>query len=354
MKDISRGTSKKTGMMPGSLIHIGEMRTEKMRITAINYDQDNYQETLIENVEDCFHFKESKGVSWINIDGIHEVENIEKIGKHFGLHPLVMEDIVHASQRPKMEDFGSYIYFVLKMFRIEDKESGIKAEQISIILGQNYVISFQEMQGDTFGAVRERLQNSRGRIRSKGADYLAYVLLDSIVDNYFVVIEKISESIEEIEEELVEDPDSSTLQKIHYLKKEMIYLRKSIWPLRDLIGNLERTESPLFDDSTFIFLRDVYDHTIRVADMIETYRDILSGMMDVYLSSISNKMNEVMKTLTIIATVFIPLTFIAGIYGMNFKYMPELEWRWGYHFVWVIIVLLSAIMVVYFRRRKWL
>jgi magnesium transporter len=354
MNDDTGITSRKPGMVPGSLIHIGRKLTENTRISIIDYDIDTFQEKFIENIEDCFYLKESPSISWINIDGIHNVDIIEKIGNRFGLHPLVMEDIMHADQRPKMEDFDSYIYLVLKMFRYDETEFEIKAEQVSIILGEGYVISFQEMQGDTFDPVRERLRNSKGRIRSKKADYLAYALLDSIVDNYFVILDKIAESIEEIEEELVSDPDASTLQKIHTLKKEMIYLRKSIWPLRDLVNNLERTESQLIDDSTSVFLRDVYDHAIRVADMIETYRDVLSGMMDVYLSSISNKMNEVMKTLTIIATIFIPLTFIAGIYGMNFENMPELGWKWGYSFLWIIMLSMSTVMIVYFRKKKWL
>jgi magnesium transporter len=354
MNDNTGITSRKAGMVPGSLIHIGRKLTDNSRISIIDYDKENYQEKLIENIEDCFYLRDSSTVSWINIDGIHDVDIIEKLGNRFGLHPLVLEDIMHADQRPKMEDFDSYIYLVLKMFRYDETESEIKAEQISIVLGEGYVISFQEMQGDTFDPVRERLRNSKGRIRSKKADYLAYALLDSIVDNYFIILDKIAESIEEIEEELVSDPDASTLQKIHTLKKEMIYLRKSIWPLRDLVNNLERTESQLIDDSTSVFLRDVYDHAIRVADMIETYRDVLSGMMDVYLSSISNKMNEVMKTLTIIATIFIPLTFIAGIYGMNFENMPELGWKWGYSLAWIIMLSMSAVMIVYFRKKKWL
>lgn len=346
--------SRKIGMIPGSLIHIGKKLTKNARIAVIDYDKDNFQEKYIENIQDCFYLKDSATISWINIDGIHDVDIIEKIGNHFSLHPLVMEDIVHADQRPKMEEFENYIYLVLKMFRYDEKESEIKAEQISIILGEGYVISFQEIQGDTFEPVRERLRSSKGRIRLKKADYLAYTLLDSIVDNYFVILDKIAESIEEIEEELMEEPDSNTLQKIHTLKKEVIYLRKSVWPLRDLVNNLERTESRLLDASTFAYLRDVYDHTIRVADMIETYRDVLSGMMDVYLSSISNKMNEVMKTLTIIATIFIPLTFIAGIYGMNFENMPELGWKWGYMIVWIVMLLTFAVMVIYFRKKKWL
>jgi magnesium transporter len=354
IREISYKASKKAGLAPGSLIHIGEERTEKPRITIIDYNRDNYQERVVENVEECFPFKEYPTVTWINIDGIHQVDIIEKLGTHFGLHPLVMEDIVHTSQRPKMEDYDSYIYVVLKMLWLGNEDAGVQAEQISIILGKNFVLSFQELEGDTFDFVRERLRNAKGRIRLMGTDYLAYALLDSIVDNYFIIIEKFGEVIEELEEELVENPEPGTLQDIHNLKKEMIYLRKSVWPLREVISGLERSESHLLEDTTFVFLKDVYDHTIQVADSIETYRDVLSGILDVYLSSISNKMNEVMKTLTIIATIFIPLTFLAGMYGMNFRYMPELDWKWGYPAVWLINILIFISMYTYFHRKNWL
>jgi magnesium transporter len=354
MKKLFYKSSRKAGLSPGSLIHIGEERTEKPKITLIDYDNDNYQERVVENVEECFPFKDYPTVTWINVDGIHQVDIIEKLGMHFGLHPLVMEDIVHTTQRPKMEDYDSYIYIVLKMLWFNNDDTDVKAEQVSIILGDNFVLSFQELEGDTFNFVRERIRTGKGRIRQMGADYLAYALLDSIVDNYFIIIEKFGEIIEDLEEELVENPEPGTLQNIHDLKKEMIFLRKSVWPLREVISGLERSESHLIKDTTFVFLKDVYDHTIQVADAIETYRDILSGILDVYLSSVSNKMNEVMKTLTIIATIFIPLTFLAGIYGMNFSYMPELGWKWGYPAVWVINITICISMYAYFRRKNWL
>lgn len=346
--------SKKIGLAPGSLVHVGEERTEKPKITIIDYDRNNYQEKVVENVEECFPFKDYPTVSWINVDGIHQVDIIEKMGKHFGIHPLVMEDIVHTNQRPKMVDYDSYIYIVLKMLWFENDDTDVKAEQVSIILGPDFVLSFQELEGDTFDFVRERLRNSKGKIRNVGSDYLAYALLDSIVDNYFLIIERFGEAIEDLEDKLIENPSPEILQSIHDLKKEMIYLRKSVWPLRDVINRLERTESNLIKDSTFVFLKDVYDHTIQVVDAIETYRDILTGILDVYLSSVSNKMNEVMKVLTIIATIFIPLTFIAGMYGMNFTNMPELGWKWGYPAVWVINILIFLSMYSYFRRKNWL
>jgi len=340
-------------MMPGSLIHVGEERTEKPKISIIDYDKDNFEEKVIDTVEECFPLKDKSTISWINIDGIHQIDIVEKLGKHFELHPLVMEDIVHTTQRPKMEDYDSYIYIVLKMLRLEGNDN-VKGEQISIILGKDFVLSFQEVEGDTFNSVRERIRNSKGRIRTMGADYLAYALIDSIVDNYFIIIERFGDILEELEDKLIEDPGPETLQSIHDMKKEMIYLRKSIWPLREVINGMERTESALFNEATFRFLRDVYDHTIQVAETIETYRDILSGILDVYLSSVSNKMNEVMKTLTIIATIFIPLTFLAGMYGMNFSYMPELGWKWGYPAVWSLNITIFLGMYIYFRKKNWL
>jgi magnesium transporter len=267
----------------------------------------------------------------------------------------VMEDIMNTEQRPKIEDFDDYIFVVLKMLYYDNDEEEIKAEQISIIVRSNFVLSFQEREGDIFNPLRDRIRNAKGRVRKMGPDYLAYCLLDAIVDNYFVVLEKLGEQIEGMEEELVTNPTPVTLQRIHNLKREMIFLRKSVWPLREVVSRLERGESPLIKESTGIYLRDVYDHTIQVIDTIETYRDMLSGMLDIYLSSISNRMNQVMKVLTIIATIFIPLTFVAGIYGMNFEYMPELKWHWFYpKAFWLVMIGIAGVMLVYFRRKRWL
>jgi len=351
MKKLS---SKKAGLAPGTIVHVGEVKTEKPRITLISYDKDTFEERIVESIEDCLLCKDLKTISWINVDGVHQVDIVEKIGTHFGLHPLVMEDIAHTYQRPKMEDFDSYIYLVLKMLQFDEDTSDVSSEQVSIILGPGFVLSFQEAEGDTFDAVRERLRNSKGRIRSSGSSYLAYALMDSIVDNYFVVLEKIGEFLEVLEENVIEDPTPAILQDVHGIKKEIIYLRRSVWPLREVIGKLDRSESPLIEEVTLVFLKDIYDHTIRIIETAETYRDITSGIMDVYLSSVSNKMNEVMKTLTIIATIFIPLTFIAGVYGMNFNNMPELAWKWGYPAAWIIMALVSASMLIYFRRKRWL
>jgi magnesium transporter len=346
--------SKKIGLAPGTLVHVGEKKTEEVQITLIDYDATHFQEKVIEAVEESFPFKEEPTVTWINIDGLHEVGVIESLGKHFGLHPLILEDIVHTGQRPKMEDFEEYLFTVLNMLRYDQEDDQVKAEQVSLVVGPNYVLSFQERSGDVFNGVRERLRKGKGRIRKAGSDYLAYALLDAVVDEYFLILETIGEKIEVVEEELLANSTRETLQNIHDMKREMIFFRKQVWPLRELINGLSKGESSLIRESTGIYLRDIYDHTIQIIDTIESFRDMLSGMLDIYLSTISNKMNEVMKVLTIMATIFIPLTFLAGIYGMNFKYMPELEWRWGYFMVWGVMVVIVVSLVGYFKRKRWL
>jgi len=351
---VSRRAKQKVGLVPGTLVYIGERRIEKVKIRIIDYDETQFEEKEVEKVEECFPFKDKPTITWINIDGLHDVEVVEKIGKKFGLHPLILEDIVHTGQRPKLEDFGDHIFVVLKMLYYNKEKGELEAEQVSLIFGKNFVISFQERVGDIFESLRERIRKGKGRVRKTGADYLAYALLDSIVDNYFVILEQLGETIEETEQELATEPDVATLQSIRSFKKEMIFLRKSIWPLREVVNSLERGESPLIHESTGIYLRDVYDHTIQIIDTVESYRDMLSGMLDVYLSIISNKMNEVMKVLTIFAAIFIPLTFVAGVYGMNFSFMPELGWQWGYFAVLLVMAIIGAILIVYFKRKRWL
>ena len=354
MLRFMKRTPTRPGLAPGTLVHVGEKKVEKVRIRIIDYDEEKLEERELESVDECFPYADKPTVTWINIDGLHEVEVIEKIGKNFGLHPLVLEDIVHTGQRPKMEEYEGYIFLITKMLSYDEVEDKLRTEQFSLILGSNYIITFQEEVGDVFEMVRERLRKGKGRIRKHPPDYLAYALIDAVVDHYFLVLEKIGEKVESLEEELVTNPVPETLQTIHRLKRELIFLRKSVWPMRELIGGLERGESSLVGEKTTVFLRDVYDHTIQVIDTVETLRDMVSGMLDVYLSSLSNKMNEVMKVLTIIATIFIPLTFIAGIYGMNFEFMPELKWHWGYPIVWLIIIAIAVIMLFYFRKKRWL
>lgn len=341
-------------MPPGTLIHVGEQKIAKVKITVIDYDETDLQEKEVSKIDECYPFKDKPSITWINIDGIHDVEIIERIGKNYGIHPLLLEDILNTEQRPKIEDFEDYLFLILKMLSFDEKQREIKIEQVSLVIGPNYVLSFQEREGDVFDPVRDRIRRAKGRIRKMGADYLAYSLLDAVVDGYFLILEKVGDKIEELEETLISQPDMATLQAIHFLKREMIFLRRSVWPLREVISGLSRKESTLIKESTEIFLRDVYDHTIQVIDTIETYRDMISGMLDTYLSSISNRMNEVMKVLTIFAAIFIPLTFVAGIYGMNFSYMPELGWKWGYFVILTVMAAIVIAMLIYFRNKKWL
>ena len=354
MQRLFKKVLKKPGLPPGTLVHVGEKKTKEVTIRIIDYDEGNFQDKVVEKPEDCFTFKDQPNVTWINVEGIHQVDIIERIGIHFDLHPLILEDIVHTDQRPKIEDMEQNIFIIIKLLNYSETTNEVEAEQLSLVLGSNFVLSFHERYSDIFNPVIERIRNSKGRIRKVGSDYLVYALIDTVVDNYFIILEKIGERIESMEEELVTNPTPFTLQEIHSLKREMIFLRKSVWPLREVVSVLTRDESPLIKESTIIFLRDVYDHTIHVIDTIEIFRDMVSGMLDIYLSSLSNKMNDVMKVLTIIATIFIPLTFIAGIYGMNFKYMPELEWYWSYPAVWLVIIIVSVSMVIYFKRKEWL
>ena len=354
MARFIKKSSKSSGLPPGALVHIGEKKTEKIKITVIDYSSTKFQEKEVKKVEDCFSFKRRPTVTWINVDGLHQIDVIEKLGNCFEIHPLVLEDVLNTDQRPKMEDFEKYFFIVLKMLYTDEKTHEIHSEQVSLVIGNNFVISFQESIGDVFDAVRDRIRNSKGRIRKMGADYLAYALIDAIVDNYFVVLEKIGEKIEGIENEIVADPTPEKLQIIHNLKREMIYLRKSVWPLREVISGLQRGESRLIKKSTHIYLRDLYDHTIQVIDTIETYRDMTSSMLDIYMSSISNKMNEVMKVLTIFAAIFIPLTFIVGVYGMNFQHMPELSLPWAYPAVWTVLIIVGISLFGYFKHKKWI
>ncbi len=345
--------SQKAGLPPGTLIHIGDESERETRISLVDYTATQFHEQITEKVEDTFPFRDSRSVTWINVDGLHDTANIEKIGKHFGLHPLIQEDIVNTEQRPKIEDFDSYIFIVLRMLSYDEKSRELKNEQVSLVLGDNFVISFQEDVGNVWNSLRERIRNNKGHIRKEGADYLAYALMDSIVDNYFSILEKAGEKIGDIEEELIAMPTRETLPAIYRLKREMLILRKAVWPLREVVNKLEHAENKLIQDNTRIYLRDIYDHTIQVIDTIENYRDMISTLVDVYLSSISNRLNEIMKVLTILSSIFIPLSFIAGIYGMNFAHMPELQWTWAYPVLLIFMLMLGLSMLAFFKWKKW-
>lgn len=344
--------SQKAGLPPGTPMYIGDNPTEAAHITLIHYDKTELQEKEVEHLEECFTFRDKQRVNWINVTGLH-AGVIAQLGACFGVPSLVLEDILNTDQRPKMEDLDNNLYIVLKMLSCHQRHQDIRIEQVSLVLGSNYVLSFQEKEGDVFDPVRQRIRNQKSQLRKNGPDYLAYALLDTIVDNYFLILEMLGEQIAALEDELLNNPTSKTVQKIHHLKREMIYLRKSVWPLRELITALSREEVALITPLTRTHLRDVYDHTIHVIETIETYREMLASMFDLYLSSMSNRMNEVMKVLTIIATIFIPLSFIASIYGMNF-YIPEVRWPWGYPVVLAVMLLIGIAMLAYFRRKKWL
>lgn len=353
-KHTLKKRSKKAGLAPGSLVHIGERKSQVVKLSVLDYDEHDCSESTLTGIEQCFVYRDKPSITWLDVEGVHDVAALEKIGQCFGLHPLVLEDILNTDQRPKIEDYGDYLYIVLRMLSNGSETGEIASEQVSIILGENFVLSIQEgVKGDVFDPVRARIRNAKGLIRKLGADYLAYSLIDAVVDNYFIILEAIGERVEILEENLVSDPGPEMLHMIHNLKREMIYLRKSVWPLREVVSGMQRRDSPLIHESTGYYLRDVYDHTIQVIDTVETFRDMLSGMLDIYLSSISNRTNAVMKVLTVIATIFIPLTWIAGVYGMNFKNMPELTWRYGYLASWLLMIVVALGMLIYFKKKKW-
>ena len=347
--------SQKAGLPPGTLVHVGDERTEKVKIQVIDYNETSLEERDVKNVEECFPFRDRATVTWINVDGVHEVEIIEKMGKHFGINTLILEDIANTEQRPHIKEFDNLMFVVLKMAGYDEAADSIDTEQVSLIIGPNYVISFQEgKEGDVFDTVRGRIRSGRERIRKSGSDFLAHALMDACVDSYFGILEKLGLKLEEVEEETLNHPSAETLERIHKLKRNLILLRKAVWPVREIAGFLERCGSDLIQKQTCIYFRDIYDHSLQLIDIIETLRDITAGMLDIYLSSLSNRLNEVMKVLTIISTIFIPLTFLAGIYGMNFRHMPELEWRFGYFGLLALMGLLGVLMLFLFRKKKWL
>jgi magnesium transporter len=354
MCKVNARRSSKVGLPPGTPVHIGHKKIERSKIAILDYSETEVREREVETLDQCFARTRAPGVTWVSVTGVHDVEVLQRLGACFNLHPLVLEDITNTDQRPKLEDYEGYLFIVAKTFDSAATDLDAYVDQVSLILGSNFVISFEERESDLFDPIRERIADGRGHLRKAGADYLAYSLIDAVVDRYFVVLEALGEKVEDLEEKLVTDPTSATLQVVRQLKSEMIVLRKAVWPLREVIASLGRGESPLIQETTAVYLRDVHDHIIEVIDTMETYREMVSGMLDIYLSSISLRMNEIMKVLTIIATIFIPLTFVAGVYGMNFRYMPEISSPWGYPAVLAVMALAAGGMLLYFRKRKWL
>jgi len=353
MERLVRRTAKKPGSSPGTLIHTGPQKMERVRIRFLDYDVDHLEEADPSTIDDCFHLKDLPTVSWINVDGLHDISLLEKVGQRFGWHPLMLEDIVSVGQRAKVEEYDDAVFVVLPMLGWDAERQQVREEQLSLILGENYVFTFQEREGDVFDEVRERIRMQRGRIRKSGPDYLAYALMDAVVDHYFKALEGIGDLTESLEGEVLLDPKEQTMHMLHSLKRELIAVRRSIWPLRDMMNVLLRGDNGLFSSATRIYLRDVHDHTVQVLDTVEALRDVSSGMVDLYLSTVSFRTNEIMKVLTIMASIFIPLTFLAGVYGMNFEYMPELHLRWAYPTLLGVMAAMGLGMVVYFKRKGW-
>lgn len=340
------------GLPPGTLVYNGKLTSERVKITLIEYNETEFFEREFYDLSECMSHTKPGMVKWLNIEGIHKTELIEAIGKQFELHPLTQEDIVHIDQRPKFEEYENYALGIMKMTTYDGH---IHAEQLSLVLSGETVISFQEpFGGDVFDVIRTRIRQAKGRVRKLGSDYLFYCLIDAVVDSYFTILEKIGDSVEEIEEEIMNHENKKSLTKLYELKRELIYLRKQVWPMRDMINNMIRSESDFITDNTHIFLRDLLDHSTRIIDTVETYRDLLSGIMDVYLSNASNRMNEIMKFLTIISSIFIPVTFVVGVYGMNFDYMPELKSPYGYATTWGVMIAIMIGQLIFFKRKKWL
>ncbi|HAD05006.1 MAG: magnesium and cobalt transport protein CorA [Desulfuromonadales bacterium GWD2_61_12] len=352
-KRLLKKRTGKIGIPPGSLVHVGEKRPGTPRLSAICYTPETLEEIEITALSRLPGIAARNGVVWLNLDGLHQVDLVEEIGRVCGLHPLVLEDILNSDHRPKLEIHDDFLFLVIKELSWDEVRQEAVTEQLSFIISPGRVLSFQERPGDFFDGVRNTLRGSKGRIRRMSADYLAYALLDATIDQYFVVLEKLGDHIEALEEALLQRPNRNQLQQLHHLKRELILLRRAVWPLREVISGLQREET-VMAAATQPFLRDLYDHSVQVLDTVETFRDIVTGMLDLYLSSVSNRLNEIMKVLTVMSSIFIPLTFLVGVYGMNFDHMPELHWRWGYFALWGVMLVSVGGMGLFFRRKQWL
>lgn len=343
---------KKLGLPPGTVTYMGDKENIDVHIEVIDYNKDTYTIENYKDVTETFELGTDDTITWTNLTGLNNVEDIKKLGTFYNIHPLILEDIVDPHQRPKIDEFEEYVFVVAKMLYYKDDI--LVVEHISIVMGENYVLTFQESEYDVFDGLRDRLRAGKGRIRTEGADYLLFCILDSIIDNYFLVVESLSEKIENLEDQLFDDPEETSSKYIQELKREALRIRKSIFPLREVLSRLEKMEIKCVKPQTINYFKDLYDNIVQVIETVEIYREMIWGLIDMYMSTISNKMNSVMKVLTIIATIFIPLTFIAGIYGMNFDNMPELHYKYSYYIVWGIMFLVFLGMLYYFKRKKWL
>lgn len=355
MSKSLKSSSHKAGLAPGAIIHVGDVHQVDTKISVINYNIDGIEEPKVDSLEQLLDYKNSDQVTWVIVEGLSNPELVGKIGELFDIHPLVIEDILTTHQRPKFEEYDHYMYIVLKSLTSHGEQFTVKDEQISILLLDNFVFTFKEKSDELFLPVLQRIKTSKGHFRSMGADYLTYAILDVIVDNLFILIDSLDERTLTLEDSLMTDePTRLTLILIQKLKRELIHIRRFVSPLRELMAGMLRSDSELIHEKTHIYLRDVSDHAIRITESIESYQNILAGLLDIYISSISNKMNEVMKVLTVFASIFIPLTFIAGIYGMNFTDMPELHWKWGYPAIWGVFITITVALLIYFKKKKWL
>jgi magnesium transporter len=341
----------KAGLPPGALVHVGEKKVEEVAIRLWQFDAEHCTELNV--TDQKTPERHGEGVWWIEVTGLHEPQLIEALCLRFRLHPLLIEDVLNTDHRPKVEEYENALFIVLKLFTYNEKEKTLDAEQVSIVLGDGFVLSFQERPGDPFEPTRDRLRTGKGKLRQRGADYLAHRLIDAIVDSYYAVIESIGMEVEDLEVAMIDTLSGETVQHAYRLKRELLKLRRFIWPLRDIVGRIERSEAEFLNEETMPYFRDVHDHIMQVGDALDMFRDILSGQLDAHLSNASTRMNEVMKTLTVIATIFIPLTFITGIYGMNFRFMPELGWVHGYFLALGSMAVVAVGMVLYFKRRGW-
>ncbi|NNE31409.1 MAG: magnesium/cobalt transporter CorA [Winogradskyella sp.] len=343
-----------SGQIPGTLVYTGEKSDKNFHVECFDYTKEKLEESVLLNIDDAVNYKDTDSVTWINVDGLKHIEQIENIGTQYDLHPLVLEDIVNTNQRPKIDEYDDYIFIVLKMLYYDANED-VTIEQVSMVLGKNYVITFQEAEGDVFGIIRDRLRLGNGRIRGLKSDYLMYALIDAVVDNYFSIIETLGNKIEDLETELFEGHARENINvEVQQLKREILKVRRAIFPLREIINRVEKGEHPLIYKRTITYYRDIYDHLIQVSENIDIYREMIWSLMDMYMTTISNKMNEVMKVLTIMSSIFIPLTFLAGIYGMNFVYIPELTYRYGYFVLLGVMLFIFIALLFYFKRKKWL
>jgi magnesium transporter len=354
MPESLSSASEKSGLPPGSLVHVGEVHAHEHKISVINYNKSTLKKHTIKSIEELLPYKTTDTITWVIVDGLKDVSIIDAIGQHFGIHVLVLEDILNTHQRPKFEEFDGYLYIVIKAISLGNDDFNVEYEQISLLILNNFVFTFMEKPDALFDPILNRLDNDKSQIRNLGSDYLAYIIMDTVVDEYFALQDAFDELIESVEDKLLSDPSTQTLSIIQKIKRELIFLRRTVSPLRELLAAIQRSESPLLNEKTRRYFGDIYDHAIRIIEAIESYRDLIAGMLDIYLSSVSNKMNETMKVLTVFASIFIPLTFIAGVYGMNFEYMPELKWRWGYPALWFIFIGVSVFLLRFFKKKKWL